>query len=60
VWIAIVGAALAFAAVLSLRRSHGKAKVARMKKIGPPRTRRATSGASQKPKVAKKRLGPSH
>jgi hypothetical protein len=60
VWIAIVGAALAFAAVLSLRRSHGKAGAARIKKIGPARVRRGKSAASQKPKAGKKRLRPSH
>jgi hypothetical protein len=59
VWIGIAGGVLAFAAVLSLRRSHGKAKVARIKKIGPARARRVKPGASKKPKPAKKRLRPS-
>ena len=52
-WIAIGGAGLAFAALLSVRRPQGNLKSARAKKTGSSRPPRGKAVARRKPKQAK-------
>jgi hypothetical protein len=52
-WLTAGAGVLAVAAIWSSRRSPVKAKAARVKKAGPPRSPRAKTAARKKPKPAK-------